>query len=95
MSQSEVEVREPFGTVLERWDSAECLMGSMAVIAVQPVSRHVTHLVQVIEHVVAKNLGEVRLVESFDIGVLRGFSKLDEVVAKATLKISNGTRTIY
>ena len=46
LSQSEVEVGEQFDTVLDRWDSAEGFMGSMVVVAVQPIGRHVAHFLQ-------------------------------------------------
>jgi hypothetical protein len=52
-------------------------MGSVVVVAVQPVGRHVTHFLQAVEHVAVEHLGAVGLVESFDIGVLRGLAGLD------------------
>jgi len=52
-------------------------MGSVVVVAVQPVGRHVTHLLQVVEHVAVEDFGAVGLVESLDIGVLRRFARLD------------------
>lgn len=52
-------------------------MGSVVVVAVQPVGRHVTHLLQVIEHVAVEDFGAVGLVEALDIGALRGFARLD------------------
>ena len=44
-------------------------MGSMVVVAVQPIGRHVTHFLQRLEDVAVQHLGAVGLVESFDIGV--------------------------
>lgn len=58
-------------------------MRSMVVVAVQPVGRHVTHLLQVVEDVAIEHLGTVGLVESFDIGVLRGLARLDMVKGNA------------
>lgn len=46
LSQSEVEVGEQFDTVLDRWDSAEGLMGALVVVAMQPIDRHVTYFLQ-------------------------------------------------
>ncbi len=51
-------------------------MGSMVVVAVQPVGRHVTHFLQAVEDVAVEHLGSIGLVESFDIGVLRGLAGL-------------------
>ena len=45
-------------------------MGSVVVVAVQPIGCHVTNFLQVVEHVAVEHLGAVGLVESFDIGVL-------------------------
>lgn len=83
LSQSEVEFREQFDTVLDRWDVAEGFMGAMVVVSVQPVGRHVTHLLQAIEYAAVEHLGTVGLVESFDIGVLRGLSGLDVIESNA------------
>lgn len=47
-------------------------MGAVVVVSVQPVGRHVTHFLQAAEDVAVEHLGWVGLVESFDIGVLRG-----------------------
>lgn len=52
-------------------------MGSMVVVSVQPVGRHVTHFLQAVEHVAVEHFGAVGLVESFDIGVLRRLAGLD------------------
>lgn len=52
-------------------------MGSVVVVAVQPIGRHVAHFLQVVEHVAVEHLGAVGFVESFDIGVLRGLARLD------------------
>lgn len=52
-------------------------MRSVVVAAVQPVGSHVAHFLQAVEHVAVEHLGAVGLVESFDIGVLRGLSGLD------------------
>ena len=46
LSQSEVEVGEQFDTVLDRRNSAESFMGTVVVVSVQPIGRHVTHLLQ-------------------------------------------------
>ncbi len=43
-------------------------MGSVVVVAVQPIGRHVTNFLQVVEHVAVEHLGAVGFVESFDIG---------------------------
>ena len=77
MSQSEVEVGEQFDTVLDQRDSAEGFMRSMVVVAVQPVGRHVSNLLQGIEHVAVQHLSAVGLVESLDIGVLCWLARLD------------------
>ena len=52
-------------------------MGSMVVVAVQPVGSHVTHLLQVVEDVVIEHLGTVDPFEAFNIGVLCGFAGLN------------------
>jgi len=62
-------------------------MGSMVVVAVQPVGRHVTHFLQAVEDVAVEHLGSIGLVESFDIGVLRGLAGLD-VIEGDTLALS-------
>lgn len=52
-------------------------MGAVVVVAVQPISCHVAHFLQRLEHVAVQHLGAVGLVESFDIGVLSRFARLD------------------
>jgi len=52
-------------------------MGSVVVVAVQPVGRHVTHFLQVVKYVAVEDFGAVDLFEALDIGVLRGFARLD------------------
>lgn len=44
LGQSEAKVRGQFDTVLDRRDSAEGVVGSVVVVAVQPVGCHVTYL---------------------------------------------------
>jgi hypothetical protein len=46
LSQSELEFAKLFDTVLDRWDLAEGIMGSMVVVAVQPIGRQVTYFLQ-------------------------------------------------
>jgi len=58
-------------------------MGPMVVVAVQPVGCHFTHLLQAVEDVAIEHLGAVGLVEAFDIGVLRGLTRLDVVEGDA------------
>ena len=57
-------------------------MGTVVVVAVQPIGRHVTHFLQAVEDVAVEHLGAVGLVESFYIGVLRGFARLDGACQK-------------
>lgn len=47
-------------------------MGSMVVISMQPIGRHLSHFLQAVEEMAIQHLGAVGLVESLDIGVLRG-----------------------
>ena len=58
-------------------------MWPVVVVSVQPVGRHVTHLLQVVKDVAIEHLGTVGLVESFDIGVLRRLSRLDVIEGDA------------
>ena len=58
-------------------------MGSVVVVSVQPIGRHVSDLLQGIEHVAVQHLGAVSLVEAFHIGVLGGFAGLDVVEGNA------------
>lgn len=67
---------ELFYTVLDRRDAAQGFMGSMMVVAVQPVGRHIAHFLQRLEQVAVQHLAAVGLVESFDIGVLRRLARL-------------------
>lgn len=55
----------------------------MVVIAVQPVCSHVTDLLQGIKDIAVQYLSTVRSVESFHIGVLCWFSRLDVIEGNA------------
>ena len=57
-------------------------MGSVVVVSVRPIGRHVSDLLQGIEHVAVQHLA-VSLIEAFDIGVLGGFAGLDVVKGNA------------
>lgn len=57
-------------------------MGTMVVVAVQPIGRHVTHFLHAVEDVAVEHLGAVGLVESFDKGVLCGLAANAEVKLK-------------
>lgn len=72
-----------FHTVLDWRDAAEGFVGPLMGVAVQPVDCHVTHLLQVVEHVTVKDFGAVGLAASLDIGVLRGLARLDVLQADA------------
>ncbi len=52
-------------------------MGSVMVVAMQPIGRHIAHVLQAVEDVAIEHLVAVGLVESLDIGVLSGFARLD------------------
>ena len=84
--QSEVEVGELFHTVFNRRNEPQGFMGSMVVVAVQPVGCHVTHLLQAVEHVTVEHLGSVGLVESLDISILSGPSRLYSSMTLNVLK---------
>lgn len=58
-------------------------MGTVVVVAVQPIGCHVAHFLQRIEHVAVQHIGAVGLVESFDIGVLSRFARLDVLQSNA------------
>lgn len=58
-------------------------MGSVMVVAVQPVSGHVPDLLQAVEDVAVQHLGAVGPVESFHIGILGRLSWLDVVQGNA------------
>ncbi len=58
-------------------------MGTVAVVPVEPVLCHLPDLLQGLEHVTVQHLGAVGLVESLDIGVLRGASWLDVIEGNA------------
>ena len=68
-------------------------MGSMVVVAVQPIGRHFTHFLQRLEDVAVQHLGAVGLVEFLDIGVLSGFTRLN-VLERNTLGLRPTSRNI-
>lgn len=67
------------------WESAQCAMGSLLVVAVPPVLGHAPHLVEAGEDVAVEHLGAVGLVEAFDVGVLGRFAGLDVDEFDATI----------
>ncbi|CAM8621647.1 hypothetical protein MCEMSHM24_02449 [Comamonadaceae bacterium] len=54
-------------------------MGSVVVVAMEPVCSYVSDLLQRIEDVAFQHLGAIRPIESFDIGVLRWLAWLDVI----------------
>jgi hypothetical protein len=72
-----------FHTVFDRRDPAQLLVRSVVVVSVQPISGHVSDLLQGIEYVAVQHLGAVSLVEAFHMGVLGGFAGLDVVEGNA------------
>lgn len=58
-------------------------MGAVVVVAVQPIGHRVTYLLQAVENVAVQHLEVVDLVESLDIGVLRGLAGLDVLQGEA------------
>ena len=60
------------------------------VIPVEPVLSHLPDLLQGLEHVAVQHLGAVGLVESLDIGVLRGVSWLDVIDADSEVTDGSG-----
>jgi len=58
-------------------------MGSVVVVAMQPIGSHVTHFSQAVEDVAAERLRLVGLIESFQVGILRGFGRLDVLQGNA------------
>jgi hypothetical protein len=54
------------------------LHGSVAVVAVPPVCRHVAHFLLAVEHATVEHLDAVGVVEAFDVGVRPGLARLDE-----------------
>lgn len=51
-------------------------MGTLVVVSVQPIGCHFRYLLQTVEDIATEYFGAVGLVESLDIGVLRGFAWL-------------------
>lgn len=53
------------------------------VVTMQPVGRHVPDLLEGIKDIAVQHFGAVRLVESFDIGILGWLSRLDVIEGNA------------
>jgi len=55
----------------------------MVVVSVQPICQHFAYLLQAVEDIAIEYLGALGLVESLDIGVLRGFALLNVIECNA------------
>jgi hypothetical protein len=58
-------------------------MRAVVVVSMEPISRHLAHFLQGLEDPAVQYLGSVGLVESLDIGVLRGLARLNVIEGNA------------
>lgn len=61
-------------------------MGAVVVVPVRSVGRHARAFLQRFEDPKVQHLGAAGLVEPFDIGILRGFARLDVLQRDAILR---------
>ena len=54
-------------------------MGPLAVVALEPGIREITHLADGFKRVRIKDLGAIAAIEAFDVGILIGFARLNVV----------------